>query len=40
MVVHIHVQINFYLTLIYVKYNIVFDWYINIPFGVPDWVLP
>ena len=24
----------------FVKYNIVFDWYINIPFGVPDWVLP
>lgn len=24
----------------FVKYNIVFDWYINIPFDVPDWVLP
>jgi hypothetical protein len=24
----------------FIKYNIVFDWYINIPFGVPDWVLP
>lgn len=23
-----------------IKYNIVFDWYINEPFGVPDWVLP
>lgn len=22
------------------KYNIVFDWYINEPFDVPDWVLP
>lgn len=22
------------------KYNIVFDWYINDPFGIPDWVLP
>lgn len=22
------------------KYNIIFDWYINDPFGVPDWVLP
>lgn len=22
------------------KYNIVFDWYINDPFNVPDWVLP
>jgi len=23
-----------------VKYNIIFDWYINEPFGVPDWILP
>ena len=22
------------------QYNIVFDWYINDPFDVPDWVLP
>lgn len=22
------------------KYNIVFDWYINDPFDVPDWILP
>lgn len=22
------------------KYNIVFDWYINDPFNVPDWILP
>jgi hypothetical protein len=22
------------------KYNIVFDWYINEPFDVPDWILP
>jgi len=31
---------KFLLNTDYVKYNIVFDWYINIPFGVPDWVLP
>jgi len=23
-----------------IQYNIVFDWYINEPFDVPDWVLP
>ena len=23
-----------------VQYNIIFDWYINDPFDVPDWVLP
>ena len=23
-----------------IKYNIVFDWYINDPFSVPDWILP
>lgn len=23
-----------------IQYNIVFDWYINEPFNVPDWVLP
>jgi len=22
------------------KYNIIFDWYINDPFDVPDWILP
>jgi len=22
------------------KYNIVFDWYINVPYDVPDWILP
>lgn len=24
----------------YKKYNIIFDWYVNIPFDVPDWILP
>jgi len=24
----------------HVKYSIVFDWYINEPFDVPDWILP
>ena len=23
-----------------VQYNIIFDWYINIPFNPPDWILP
>ena len=22
------------------KCNIVFDWYINVPYDVPDWILP
>jgi hypothetical protein len=22
------------------RYNVIFDWYINIPFKIPDWILP